>query len=265
MVYLDRFDGSEWNQQAVIDSLGNVLLGDDVALSSDGNTLVATAPSRYGELERVVYVFRFDGTDWYQEVRIESSNSEIGDGVPNLALSADGSTLIVGAGSEDSNATGIDGDQSDNSAQWAGALYVFRYDGNSWSQVAYIKASNTEWGDHFGSNVALSSDGNTIAVAATGEDSSSVGINGDQSDNSTQDSAAVFVFRFDSTGWRQHAYVKATNTGRMDYFGGVNGLALSADGSTLVVGAVSEDSAATGINGDQSDNSAENAGAVYVY
>jgi hypothetical protein len=37
------------------------------------------------------------------------------------------------------------------------------------------------------------------------------------------------------------------------------------DGDTLAVGAWAEDSIANGINGDQADNSAENAGAVYVY
>ena len=47
-----------------------------------------------------------------------------------------------------------------------------------------------------------------------------------------------------------------------DWFG--QGRALSADGATLAVGGHGEDSSATGINGDQADNSALNAGAVYV-
>lgn len=65
--------------------------------------------------------------------------------------------------------------------------------------------------------------------------------------------------------------MKATNTDEQDGFGGVNylgvptGLGLSADGKTLVVGALGEDSAARGVNGDQTDNSAENSGAAYVY
>jgi len=37
------------------------------------------------------------------------------------------------------------------------------------------------------------------------------------------------------------------------------------DGDTLAVGDSAEDSSATGINGDQADNSANHAGAVYVY
>ncbi len=65
------------------------------------------------------------------------------------------------------------------------------------------------------------------------------------------------------TTWSQQAYVKASNTGVGDQFG--HSVPLSADGSTLAVGAWFEDSAATGINGNQADNSASGAGAVYVY
>jgi hypothetical protein len=40
---------------------------------------------------------------------------------------------------------------------------------------------------------------------------------------------------------------------------------LSGDGSTLAVGALGEDSSATGIGGSQADDSAALAGAVYLY
>ena len=48
-----------------------------------------------------------------------------------------------------------------------------------------------------------------------------------------------------------------------DFFG--QSMALSGDGNTLAVGAFGERSAATGVNGDQADNSASVAGAVYVF
>ncbi len=62
------------------------------------------------------------------------------------------------------------------------------------------------------------------------------------------------MFTRTGTTWRQQAYVKASNTGAGDSFG--LSVALSADGSTLAVGARLEDSAATGINGDQTSNAA---------
>src|SRR6185295_17891143 len=54
-------------------------------------------------------------------------------------------------------------------------------------------------------------------------------------------------------------YIKASNTDEQDQFG--FSVALSADGSTMAVGVVGESSG----NGDQSDNSVINAGAVFVF
>ena len=86
-----------------------------------------------------------------------------------VALSADGNTLAVSAPFEDSRATGIGGDQLDNSVSQAGAVYVFARTRGVWSQQAYLKASNTgeaEDGDQFGFSLALSDDGNTLAAGA---------------------------------------------------------------------------------------------------
>jgi len=72
---------------------------------------------------------------------------------------------------------------------------------------------------------------------------------------------------------RQTAYLKASNPDASDHFGcgGVvqghtgQGVALSADGRTLAVGAPHEGSHAVGVNGNQADNSTFDAGAVYVF
>ena len=97
----------------------------------------------------------------------------------SVAISGD--TLVVGAYSEDSNATGVNGNQADHSAPGAGSAYVFVRKAGVWSQQAYLKASNAEAGDHFGVRVAIA--GVTIVVGAPGEDSSATGVNGNQADN----------------------------------------------------------------------------------
>ena len=79
-------------------------------------------------------------------------------------------------------------------------------------------------------------------------------------DGVTTRTYTITVTRQSASSFAQQAYIKASNTGIDDHFGSV---ALSGD--TLAVGAFLEDSAATGIDGDQADNSAENSGAVYVY
>jgi hypothetical protein len=282
-VYVFGHDGTDWFQQAYIKASNteeNDEFGKAVALSANGNTLAVGANHEGSNATGIngdqddnsadgsgaIYVFRYDGTTWFQQAYIKASNSDAGDNLNNITLSADGNTLVGGANGEGSNTTGINGDQDDNSADGSGAVYVFRYDGTSWTQTAYLKASNTEAGDNFGDAIALSEDSTTLAMGAFGEDSSATGIDGDQNDNSAEDSGAVYVFRFDGTDWAQQAYVKASNTDAGD---GIarhpKGIALSGDGSTLAMGAFGEDSSATGIDGDQNDNLAEDSGAVYVY
>jgi hypothetical protein len=180
-----------------------------------------------------------------------------------LAVSRDGGTLAVAAPQEDSAARGINGSQADNSAFAAGAVYVFTRSGQAWTQQAYLKASNTESGDSFGFALALSGDGNTLAVSANLEAGGAVGINGNQADESAAGAGAVYVFARTGDSWSQQAYVKPSNIEAGDRFG--YSVALSDDGATLAVGAIGEDSAAATIDGNQADNSAEDAGAVYVF
>lgn len=179
-----------------------------------------------------------------------------------VSLSGYGNTLAVGAYFESGNSTGIDGDQAETDIFYTGAVYVYgRVDG-VWGRQAYVKASNTGPSDWFGWSVALSDDGNTMAVGAPMEASAATGINGDQLDDSSVNTGAVYIFTRVDGIWRQQAYIKASNAEAHDFFGG--SIALSSDGNILAVGAEGEDSRATGINGDESDNSFV-AGAVYVF
>src|SRR5438105_9089676 len=60
--------------------------------------------------------------------------------------------------------------------------------------IAYVKASNAKKDDQFGYTVALSADGNTMAVGTNAEDSAAKGINGNQADHSAISAGAVYVF-----------------------------------------------------------------------
>ena len=86
----------------------------------------------------------------------------------------------MGAPQEGSNATGVNGDQSNNSAKNSGAVYVFTRNGDVWTQQAYLKASNADAGDQFGVSVAIS--GDTLAVGRMFEASNARGVNGDQTE-----------------------------------------------------------------------------------
>jgi hypothetical protein len=168
---------------------------------------------------------------------------------------------------EASNADGINGDESDNSALDAGAVYVFRRGGTGWSQQAYVKASNSDAGDEFGSSVSLSTNGNALTVGAVGEASNATGINGDESNNDLSGAGAVYGYAYITSPlparWEQDAYIKASNTGGGDGFGVA--VSLTGDGNTLAVGATGEDSNATGIGGDEIDDSLSESGAAYTF
>ncbi|MBL1277087.1 MAG: FG-GAP repeat protein [Ectothiorhodospiraceae bacterium] len=293
-VYVFSRSGGSWVQQAYVKSSNagsRDWFGTSVALSSDGNTLAvgvqkedsnATGISTDGTGEGdnsayeagAVYVFIHNGSSWFQQAYVKASNTETDDyfGI-SVALSGDGKTLAVGAAEEDSNATGISTDgtgEDDNSVKGTGAVYVFNRSGGSWVQQAYVKASNAERGDEFGSSVSLSSDGNTLAVGTDREYSNATGISTDETgedDNSAILAGAVYVFSRNAGSWVQQAYVKASNAEAYDLFG--TSVGLSGDGNTLAVGALGEGSYAigvtTGADAVGADNSASNAGAVYLY
>ena len=196
--------------------------------------------------------------DQFAEAYLKASNTDAGDQF-GYSVSLSGDTLAVGARYEGSNATGVGGSQSNNGAGGSGAVYVFTRSGTTWSQQAYLKASNTDAGDQFGYSVSLS--GDTLAVGAHDEDSNVTGIGGSQSNNGASGSGAVYVFTRSGTTWSRQAYLKASNTGTGDRFG----WSVSLFGDTLAVGAHDEDSNATGIGGSQSNNGANGSGAVYVF
>jgi hypothetical protein len=221
-------------------------------------------------------------TELRQLAYLKASNSEgadhfgCGGSLPGhmgnaLAVSGDGNTVAVGAPHEGSGANGVNGNQDDNSLYNSGAVYVYVRRGDTWTQQSYLKASNPGRSDLFGLSLALSRDGNTLAVAAPWEASAATGPNGNQRDDSIPQAGAVYVFTRTGNDWSQQSYLKASNTGHKGEGDDVEGdqfgfsVALSADGDSLAVGAISEDSKAIGVGGTQADDSASASGAVYLF
>ena len=243
--YPSRLSMPQWRPHFVLTLLLAVIISACGGGGGGGFTPPPPPPAPSASNFGAVYVFTSDAAAASaQQAYIKASNTDAEDFFGN-ALALSGDTLAVGAGGEASAATGIDGDQSDNSASQAGAAYVFTRDAAGvWSQQAYIKASNTDADDFFGDALALS--GDTLVVGAVGEASAATGIDGDQSDNTAargffNGAGAAYVFTRDAAGvWSQQAYIKASNTDGIDGFG--NSVALSGD--TLVVGAAGEASGA---------------------
>src|SRR6266852_3919945 len=281
--YIFTRSGATWTQQAYIkpsNTDNNNLFGYAVGLSADGNTLAASAYDENSSAREIngvmdkgrrgsgaIYVFTRTGTTWAQTAYLKASNAEAQDSLGYaIAISQDGNTIAGGAGDEDCLTPGINPPGCDNDAKTdtsSGAAYIFVRNGNTWTQQAFIKASNPGKEDWFASRLTLSGDGNTLAVGAQLENGGSKGINGNQKDQSAEDSGTLYLFTRTGTTWVQKAYVKGATTKAYDEFG--SAMALSKDGKLMAVGARAESSASKGINGDQNDNSAQGAGAVYIF
>jgi hypothetical protein len=134
-----------------------------------------------------------------------------------------------------------------------------------WSQQSYIKAANNDSSDFFGASLSISVD--SIAVGATGEDSSQSIITNSTAASSLDDnltSGAVYVYDRSGSTWAQDAYIKASNSEAGDSFGA----SVSIDADTIAVGATGEDGGTIAIiNGmtSSADNDNSSSGAVYVY
>ncbi len=218
-----------------------------ISLNEGGNIITVTVTNGTATKSYIIFALRQTVGTFAQQAYAKASNPEADDKFgSSVALSGD--TLAVGAYQEDSSALG---GESDNSADQSGAVYVFTRSGTTWTQQAFLKASNAEADDFFGTSVALS--GDTLVVGAIGEAS-----NGDELDNSADGAGAVYVFTRSGTAWTQQAYLKASSVVADDWFG--YDVALSGD--TLAVGARLEDSSASG---GESDNSASSSGAAYVF
>jgi len=152
--------GSTWSQQA-----GNVSGSDEiipggggtvsVALSVDGNTALLGSPGD-NNLLGATWVFTRSGGAWSQQAKLVGSGS-----VPDssgavyqgysVAISGDGNAALVGG-------PGDSGDQ--------GAAWLFRRSGNVWNQSGDKLVG--QGAKLQGASVALSADGYTALVGATG-------------------------------------------------------------------------------------------------
>jgi hypothetical protein len=257
--YVFTRSGGSWSQQAYLKALNtdsHDYFGQSVSVSAD--TIVIGAPledTLPNDDSGAAYVFARSGTTWSQQAYLKASNSGGGDEF-GKSVAVSGDTVVVGAAGEDSNATGVNGNETGIIAN-SGAAYVFVRSGVTWSQEAYLKAESPGVDDNFGSSVSAS--GNTAVVGANNEDSNTTGVNSIPDEGATN-SGATYVFARSGATWSQQAYLKASNTGAGDLFGS----SVSVSGDTVVVGALREGGSSSGVNSSP-DDSAADSGAAYIF
>ncbi|MEZ4365620.1 MAG: hypothetical protein R2939_04950 [Kofleriaceae bacterium] len=166
---------------------------------------------------------------WLPEAYVKASNTEPTSPGPYndelgfaTALSKDGNYLAVSSINEYSNATGINGDQSNNSTVGAGAVYVFVRSGATWVQQAYIKAPANAAFNYFGWSLSFSEDGSRLAIGMPYQDVGGT------------NAGAAYIFTRTGSTWAQEAYLKPTPVNFLSYFG--TSIVLSGDGDRVAIG-----------------------------
>jgi hypothetical protein len=136
-----------------------------------------------------------------------------------------------------------------------GAVYVFVREGTTWRQQARLTVPGSDDYTRFGASVAIS--GDTLVIGAESEQRAGGRAGADE----ILMAGAAYVFVRDGGKWSQQARLEASNADYKTHFGG----SVAISGDTLIVGAIGDNSAAGGVNGDQADHSVVSAGAAYVF
>ena len=226
----------------------NDYFGSSAVLSPDGNTLYvgAAGADTIGPDKGTVHMFRRsdDGVSWVYIAKI-------GDGTHGLsifqrsafgksiALSQDNRVLLVGAPNLE--------DRWYGNGYNVGAAYILvRGNDGEWTYNRMIANRTSgltlDTTDHFGSSVAVSSDGNTFFIGAIGDDTGGT------------DRGAVHIFTKRGKFWLYKTTLAHSSEFTLadgDYFG--SSLTLSRDGNTLYVGA------------DHADTGGADRGAVHIF
>ena len=209
-----------WDRTGILQQIGADLDGEAagdwsgtaVSLSADGRTVAIGARNNVdagGLISGHVRVYRWSGTTWTQlgaDVDGEAAYDQWG---YSVSLSADGTTVAIGAVLNDGN--------GENSGQ----TRIYGWDGTAWGQLG-ADIDGEAASDESGYSVSLSADGTTVAIGSRLNDG-----NGD-------DSGHVRVFRWTGTDWSQ---LGGNIDGEAEYDQSGSSISLSADGTTVAIGA----------------------------
>jgi hypothetical protein len=186
--------------------------GGAVVVSADGSTLAVGSLRSNGD-QGSVTVFGRSGGKWVQQEILSDANGAAKDWFGySIAISKDGNTLAVGA---------VYADVAGKADQ--GNVHVFSRSGGAWTLQKTLVSEAGAAGDIFGVAVALSADGNTVAVGAAGDDVGNV---------VDQGSAAIFVRN--GTEWALQKTLTVTGGESKANFG--SSVSLSSDGNTVAIG-----------------------------
>ncbi len=223
-VYIYTRTGSVWTEEATLsaaDRAANDLFGFSVALTADGSRLAVGACGR--DVSSLidagkVYIYVRSGFAWIEESTLTASDKLAYDNFgSSVALTADGSRLVVGAFAKD--VSGVTG---------AGKVYIYTRSGSVWTEESTLSASDKATDDYFGTAVTITADGSRLAVGSQNKDVSG-----------TTDAGKVYMYTRSGSVWTLESTITAPDIASGDKFG--ESIAFTANGAVLAVGALYKD------------------------
>ena len=238
--YIFKHNGTSWvEQQKIVPNVRESGFRFGWSVSISGDYVIVGTASTDGADAGEAYIFKRSATTstWTQEYKLVASDAS-GDDQFGNSVSISGDYAIVGASYED--LSGSDG---------AGAAYIFKRSGVTWTEETKVVASDRAGGDKFGKSVSIS--GDYAIVGSHNEDHDVTGGNV----LSNAGSAYIFKRSAATSTWTQETKIVASDRAVGDQFG----WSVSISGDYAIVGSVYEDHDVTG------GNVLSNAGSAYVF
>ncbi len=201
-------NNNEWEQIAIIDgdNKGD-FFGASVSLSNDGTRLAIGAPrdDNGGDKSGAISIYELSGSTW-NKLGSTIAGLSGGRAGASLELSGDGDSVIFGSVKKFSG---------------KGFARIYTWDGSAWDQVG-SNILGTQKKEYAGTSVAISEDGNRVAIGSNGFNSGGVA-----------DKGRVRVYDKSGSTWSLKFTI--IGTAAHDKFGG--SVSLSDDGNIIAIGA----------------------------
>lgn len=238
--YVFFWNGSDWVEQGILDkptSNSTETFGYTVSIDGTGTKVVVGEPGNDDTTPGKVYVYSRSGSTWSFEQLLTATVATNDDYFGfDVSLSNDGNYIAVGAPGQENGAGDLE----------SGAAYIFNFNGSSWVQEQFLKASDNASDLKFGSSVSLNQDGSRVVVGAN-------------SDYFSSELRASYIFDRTGSSWAETIKIlpeSPHDIGGFDYREYGNSIAMSNNGLVFTVGAPDPGI----IEGSPSDT-----GKIYIY
>ena len=215
--YVFNYDGDEWiegQKLTASDAEASDRFGE--SLSIDGEVIVIAShhDDEIAEQAGSAYVFRYETDEWVEEQKLNASDGEAFDHYGESVFVND-NVIVIGSHFDDDGGTG------------AGSAYVYRFDGEEWTEEQKLLASDADTSDTYGNWVSVSGDIIVVGAYANDDDGSNSG--------------SAYVYRYEDDEWIEEQKLTASDAAAGDQFGEV----VSLSGNTIAISARLDDDSGT--------------------